>query len=76
MARYFCQIFSTYQKFDNVFFFIQIYNVVDKGQTTQGKVSSIISDIFDINHDYWGTAFTTLAKVRLKVFIFKSTRFV
>jgi hypothetical protein len=41
----------------------QIYNVVDKGETTQGKISSIVSEIFDINVDYWGTAFTTLAKV-------------
>jgi hypothetical protein len=43
--------------------FFQVYNVVDSGDTTQGHLSSIISEIFDINHDYWGTAFSTLAKV-------------
>jgi len=41
----------------------QTYNVVDKGNTTQGKITEIISNIFNINHDYWGTAFSTLAKV-------------
>lgn len=43
----------------------QIYNVVDEGETTQGDVSSIVSEIFDINHDYWGSTFTTLAKLDL-----------
>jgi len=43
----------------------QIYNIVDQGETTQGDVSSIVSEIFDINHDYWGSAFTTLAKLDL-----------
>jgi hypothetical protein len=42
----------------------QIYNVVDKGDTTQGKITEIISGIFNINHDYWGTTLSTLAKVR------------
>jgi nucleoside-diphosphate-sugar epimerase len=41
----------------------EIYNVVDSGQTTQGDISSVISEIFDINHDYWGTTFSTLAKL-------------
>ncbi|XP_076322769.1 uncharacterized protein LOC143231878 isoform X3 [Tachypleus tridentatus] len=44
----------------------EIYNVVDKGDTTQGKVSSIISEIFNINHDYWGSAMSTLAKTDMK----------
>ena len=41
----------------------QIYNVVDQGNSTQGSISDIISEIFNINHDYWGTTFSTLAKV-------------
>ncbi|XP_013771849.1 uncharacterized protein LOC106457008 isoform X1 [Limulus polyphemus] len=44
----------------------EIYNVVDKGDTTQGKMSSIISEIFNINHDYWGSAMSTLAKTDMK----------
>jgi hypothetical protein len=51
--------------------FCQVYNVVDSGDTTQGHLSSIISEIFDINHDYWGTAFSTLAKVG-HYYIYKS----
>jgi nucleoside-diphosphate-sugar epimerase len=41
----------------------QIYNIVDEGDTTQGYLTEIISDIFNINHDYWGTTFSTLAKL-------------
>ncbi|XP_067127456.1 dTDP-glucose 4,6-dehydratase [Centruroides vittatus] len=43
----------------------EVYNVVDKGESTQGKISSIISDIFNINHDYFGSAMSTLAKLDL-----------
>lgn len=43
----------------------EIYNVVDKGETTQGKISSIISEMFNINHDYFGCAMSTLAKLDL-----------
>jgi len=39
----------------------QIYNVVDKGDTTQGSLNHIISDIFGINDDYWGDTMSTLA---------------
>lgn len=44
----------------------QIYNVVDKGETNQGKITDIVSNIFDINHDYWGTAISSVAKVKEK----------
>ncbi|KAL0271796.1 UNVERIFIED_CONTAM: hypothetical protein PYX00_008784 [Menopon gallinae] len=43
----------------------QIYNVVDDSDTTQGIISSFVSDIFNINHDYWGSAISTLAKADL-----------
>ncbi len=39
----------------------EIFNVVDKGNTTQGLLSDIISDIFGINHDYWGNTMSTIA---------------
>lgn len=42
----------------------QIYNVVDESDTTQGIISSFVSDIFNINHNYWGSAISTIAKVR------------
>ncbi|XP_077288188.1 uncharacterized protein LOC143912728 isoform X2 [Arctopsyche grandis] len=38
----------------------QTYNVVDKGETTQGKITDIVSNIFNINHDYWGTAMSSI----------------
>ncbi|XP_003395101.1 uncharacterized protein LOC100644395 [Bombus terrestris] len=40
----------------------QTYNVVDEGDSTQGSISAIVSELFNINHDYWGTALSTLAK--------------
>lgn len=43
-----------------------IYNVVDQGNTTQGKVTEIISERFSINHSYWGTAASLLAKADMQ----------
>ncbi|XP_011311708.1 uncharacterized protein [Fopius arisanus] len=40
----------------------QTYNVVDEADSTQGSISAIVSELFNINHDYWGTALSTLAK--------------
>ncbi|XP_011875987.1 PREDICTED: uncharacterized protein LOC105566526 [Vollenhovia emeryi] len=40
----------------------QTYNLVDEGDSTQGSISAIVSELFNINHDYWGTALSTLAK--------------
>lgn len=40
----------------------QIYNLVDEGNSTQGTLAELVSDIFKINHDYYGTAISTLAK--------------
>ncbi|KAG6448245.1 hypothetical protein O3G_MSEX005351 [Manduca sexta] len=40
----------------------QTYNVVDDANTTQGLLAELVSDIFNINHDYYGTAISTLAK--------------
>lgn len=41
----------------------QIYNVVDKGDTTQGMISNLVSEIFNINHDYWSSINLSLCKV-------------
>ncbi|XP_063584728.1 uncharacterized protein LOC134762282 [Penaeus indicus] len=40
----------------------QVYNIVDDGNTKQGDVNNIVSDIFNINHDYWGNTLSTIAK--------------
>ncbi|XP_073952720.1 uncharacterized protein [Choristoneura fumiferana] len=40
----------------------QVYNVVDEGNSTQGSLAELVSDIFKINHDYYGTTISTLAK--------------
>ncbi|KAF9405595.1 hypothetical protein HW555_013736, partial [Spodoptera exigua] len=40
----------------------QIYNVVDDANSTQGALAELVSDIFKIQHDYYGTAISTLAK--------------
>ncbi|KAK4313907.1 hypothetical protein Pmani_014770 [Petrolisthes manimaculis] len=40
----------------------EVYNLVDDGNTTQGHVTNIVSDIFDINHDYWGNTLSKIAK--------------
>ncbi|XP_068622866.1 uncharacterized protein [Battus philenor] len=40
----------------------QIYNVVDTANSTQGSLAKLVSEIFKIKHDYYGTAISTLAK--------------
>lgn len=40
-----------------------MFNLVDEGNSTQGSISSIVSELFNINHDYWGTALSSIAKV-------------
>lgn len=37
--------------------------------SAQGKISEIVSDIFNINHDYFGTAMSTLAKVKFHSYL-------
>lgn len=43
----------------------QIYNVVDDSESTQGTISNILADIFNINVDYWGTVLSNITKVKL-----------
>ncbi|CAH0399011.1 unnamed protein product [Chilo suppressalis] len=40
----------------------KVYNVVDEADSTQGSLAQLVSEIFNINHDYYGTAISTLAK--------------
>ncbi|XP_065886114.1 uncharacterized protein [Dysidea avara] len=42
-----------------------VYNLVDKGDTSQGKVTSLISELFQTRHDYFGTVLSNLAKLHL-----------
>nr|KAI8752522.1 dTDP-D-glucose 4; 6-dehydratase-like isoform X2 [Biomphalaria glabrata] len=43
----------------------QVYNLCDKGDTSQGLISSLISELFDINYDFLGSVFSNLARVRM-----------
>ncbi|XP_075231048.1 uncharacterized protein LOC142329952 isoform X2 [Lycorma delicatula] len=43
----------------------ETYNIADCGHTTQGVITDIISEIFNINHDYCGNALSKVAKVDL-----------
>ncbi|XP_011502100.1 PREDICTED: uncharacterized protein LOC105365589 [Ceratosolen solmsi marchali] len=47
----------------------QIYNLVDEGNSTQGSISAIVSELFNINHDYWGTALSSLAKMDMNTVV-------
>ncbi|CAH0724012.1 unnamed protein product, partial [Brenthis ino] len=40
----------------------QTYNIVDEANSSQGSLAELVSEIFNINHDYYGTAISTLAK--------------
>ncbi|XP_069674844.1 uncharacterized protein [Periplaneta americana] len=41
----------------------QIYNIVDRGDTTQGMISNLVSEIFNINHDYYGSVRLSMYKL-------------
>ncbi|XP_015514980.1 uncharacterized protein YbjS isoform X1 [Neodiprion virginianus] len=47
----------------------QIYNVVDESDSTQGSISALVSELFNINHDYWGAALSMLAKVDMTTIV-------
>ncbi|XP_042905232.1 dTDP-glucose 4,6-dehydratase isoform X2 [Parasteatoda tepidariorum] len=47
----------------------EIYHLVDKSGTTQGRITDIVSDIFNINHDYFGTTQSTLAKLDMSTLV-------
>jgi len=41
----------------------QIYNISDDSASTQGSISNLLVDIFDINLDFFGLVMSNLAKV-------------
>lgn len=42
----------------------QCYNIVDDSQSTQGTISKILANVFNIKVDYWGETLSNLSKVR------------
>ncbi|XP_014208922.1 uncharacterized protein LOC106639690 isoform X2 [Copidosoma floridanum] len=50
----------------------QTYNIVDEGNSTQGSISAIISELFNINHDYYGSALSLLAKMDMNAVVEES----
>lgn len=43
----------------------QCYNIVDDSQSTQGTISNILANIFNIKVDYWGDGLSKLSKVSI-----------
>ncbi|XP_030856404.1 uncharacterized protein LOC587197 [Strongylocentrotus purpuratus] len=41
----------------------QVFNVVDKSSTTQGSISDLVCQIFDIKYGFLGTALTKIAEL-------------
>ncbi|KAH8330386.1 hypothetical protein KR067_002021, partial [Drosophila pandora] len=41
----------------------QVYNIVDDSASTQGSISNLLVDIFDINVDYFGIVMSNLTKL-------------
>ncbi|XP_064595952.1 dTDP-glucose 4,6-dehydratase-like [Liolophura sinensis] len=43
----------------------EIYNIVDDSGSTQGLVNELVSQIYNINHDYVGSAISSIAKLNM-----------
>ncbi|PVD36434.1 hypothetical protein C0Q70_03418 [Pomacea canaliculata] len=43
----------------------QLFNLVDKGDTTQGKISELVSQLFSIQYDFMGSVLSSMAKVNM-----------
>lgn len=43
----------------------EIYNLVDEGNTTQGRISELVSEIFSINYTFVGSTLSNLAQVNM-----------
>ncbi|CAG2202379.1 unnamed protein product [Mytilus edulis] len=43
----------------------ELYNVVDEGNTTQGRISELVSEIFSINCSFVGSALSNIAQVNM-----------
>lgn len=53
-------IWDFYNKSDTVG---EIYNIVDDSNTTQGSLTEILCDIFNIKHEFWGSIKSNFVKV-------------
>lgn len=42
-----------------------VFNLADKGNTTQGTISNFVSEIFGIRHSYFGTVMSNLARLNM-----------
>lgn len=43
----------------------EVYNLADKGFTTQGKLAELLSSLYGIEHDYFGSILSNLAKLNM-----------
>ncbi|XP_062611635.1 probable dTDP-glucose 4,6-dehydratase [Saccostrea cucullata] len=43
----------------------EVYNIVDNSHTTQGKVSELVSEIYDIKYDFMGSVLSNIARVNM-----------
>lgn len=43
----------------------EVYNAVDDGNTTQGRVTDLIASIFNISYDFCGKVMSTLTTVSI-----------
>ncbi|XP_076438615.1 dTDP-glucose 4,6-dehydratase-like [Babylonia areolata] len=43
----------------------EVYHVVDKSSTTQGKICQLVSQMFGIDYDFMGSVLSTMAKVNM-----------
>lgn len=43
----------------------EVYNIVDKSETTQGLISELVSELLSINHDYHGTIISNFARLNM-----------
>lgn len=41
----------------------QTYNIVDDSNSTQGSISDILADLFNIKVDYWGVMMSSITKI-------------
>lgn len=41
----------------------QCYNIVDDSQSTQGSISKVLANVFNIKVDYWGEGLSNLSRV-------------
>ncbi|PSN37282.1 hypothetical protein C0J52_17192 [Blattella germanica] len=47
----------------------QVYNIADRGDTTQGTISNLVSEIFNINHDYYGSVRLSVYKLDMATLV-------